>query len=46
MLEKNNQQLRSNIAQEWFVIGGGVAIGRLIFGLLLTRINWRKKRDS
>ena len=46
MLEKDNQQLRSNVAQEWFVIGGGVAIGSLIFGLILTRINWRKKRDS
>lgn len=46
MLEKDNQSLRSNVAQEWFIIGGAVAIGSLILGLLLTRINWRKKRDS
>jgi len=46
MLEKDNQQLRSNVMQEWFVIGGAVAIGSLILGLLLTRINWRRKRDS
>ena len=46
MLEKDNQQLRSNVAQEWFMIGGAVAIGSLILGLLLTRINWRRKRDS
>jgi len=46
MFEKDNHQLRSNVAQEWFVIGGAVAIGSLILGLLLTRINWRKKRDS
>jgi len=46
MLEKDNNQLRSNVAQEWFIIGGGVAIGSLILGLLLTRVNWRRKRDS
>jgi len=46
MLEKDNQQLRSNVTQEWFMIGGGVSIGSLILGLILTRINWRKKRSS
>ena len=46
MLEKDNQQLRSNVMQEWFMIGGVVAIGSLILGILLTRINWRRKRDS
>ena len=46
MLEKDNQQLRSNVTQEWFVIGGGVSIGSLILGIILTRINWRRKRDS
>ncbi len=46
MLDKDNQQLRSNVMQEWFVIGGAVSIGSLILGLILTRINWRKKRDS
>lgn len=46
MLEKDNQSLRSNVAQEWFMIGGGVSIGSLIIGLILTRINWRRKRDS
>ncbi len=46
MLNKDNQQLRSNVMQEWFVIGGAVSIGSLILGLILTRINWRRKRDS
>ena len=46
MLEKENQQLRSNVMQEWFMIGGSVSIGSLILGLLLTRINWRRKRSS
>ncbi len=46
MLDDDNQQLRSNVAQEWFIIGGAVSIGSLIFGLILTRINWRRKKDS
>lgn len=46
MLDKDNQALRSNVAQEWFMIGGAVSLGSLIVGLILTRINWRKKRDS
>lgn len=46
MLEKDNQQLRSNVAQEWFMIGGAVSMGSLIIGLILTRINWRRKRDN
>ncbi len=46
MLEKDNQQLRSNVTQEWFLIGGAVAIGSMIMGVLLTRINWRRKKDS
>jgi len=46
MLDKDNQQLRSNVAQEWFIIGGAVSLGSLIVGLILTRINWRRKRDN
>ncbi len=46
MLDKDNQQLRSNVMQEWFVIGGAVTIGSMLLGILLTRINWRRKRDS
>jgi SH3 domain protein len=34
------------VTQEWFIIGGGVSIGSLILGIILTRINWRRKRDS
>ncbi len=46
MLDKDNQSLRSNVAQEWFIIGGAVSLGSLIVGLILTRINWRRKKDS
>lgn len=46
MLDEDNKQLRSSVMQEWFVIGGAVSIGSLILGIILTRINWRRKRDS
>jgi SH3 domain protein len=46
MLDSDNQALRSNVAQEWFIIGGAVSIGSLILGLIITRINWRRKRDT
>jgi SH3 domain protein len=46
MLDNDNQQLRSNVAQEWFMIGGAVSLGSLIVGLILTRINWRRKKDN
>lgn len=45
-LDKDNQQLRNNVTQQWFMIGGGVSLGSLIFGILLTRINWSRKRES
>jgi len=46
MLDKENQQLRSNVMQDWFIIGGAVSIGSLLLGIILTRINWRRKRNS
>ena len=44
-LEKDNQKLRNNVMQEWFIIGAAVSIGSLVLGILLTRIRW-KKRNS
>lgn len=45
-LEEDNEKLRSNVMQDWFIIGGAVSIGSLLLGIILTRINWRRKRDS
>ena len=45
-LVKENQKLKDNVMQEWFMIGGGVSIGSLLLGLIITRINWRRKRNS
>ena len=48
--KQDNEKLLRKVAilsdeniKEWFLIGGGVAIGSLILGLLLTRISWKKK---
>ncbi len=45
-LEKENQVLQDNVMQNWFLIGGGVSLGSLLIGLLITRVNWRRKRNS
>ncbi len=44
LIEQNAVLADQNIKQ-WFMIGAAVSIGSLILGLLITRINW-KKRDS
>lgn len=44
LVEQNAFLADQNIKQ-WFMIGAAVSLGSLILGLLITRINW-KKRDS
>ncbi len=44
--EQENQHLRDNVMQTWFLIGAGVSLGSLLLGLIITRINWRRKRNS
>lgn len=44
-LEQKNAFLSDQNIKQWFLIGGGVSIGSLILGLLITRIRW-KKQDS
>ena len=43
-LIKENVILSDENIKEWFMIGGGVSIGSLILGLLITRISWKKKQ--
>ena len=44
LIEQNAVLADQNIKQ-WFMIGAAVSLGSLILGLLITRVNW-KKRDS
>lgn len=40
---QENEFLSDKNIKEWFMIGGGVSLGSLILGLLITRVNWRRK---
>lgn len=40
-----NDMLSNESAQDWFILGAGVSLGSLLFGLLITRINWKRKRS-
>lgn len=44
-LEGENARLRSTERRDWFLAGGGVLVVGLIFGLVLPRIRWRRKRQ-
>lgn len=46
MLTEENEQLKDESTQDWFILGAAVSLGSLLFGLLITRINWKRKRHS
>jgi SH3 domain protein len=46
LLIEENEQLADESTKEWFILGAAVSLGSLLFGLIITRINWRRKRNS
>lgn len=44
-LKDENDMLSNESAKDWFILGAGVSLGSLLFGLLITRINWKRKRS-
>ena len=46
LLMEENEQLSDESTKDWFILGAAVSLGSLLFGLLITRINWRRKRHS
>jgi len=46
MLTAENEQLAGESTKDWFILGAAVSLGSLLFGLLITRINWKRKRHS
>jgi SH3 domain protein len=46
LLTEENEQLNDQSTKDWFILGAAVSLGSLLFGLLITRINWRRKRHS
>ena len=43
-LELENATLRDQSHRNWFVAGGGVALGSLLFGLIIPRLSWRRRQ--
>ena len=46
LLQEEREHLLDRSIKEWFLIGGGVALASLLFGLVIPNIKWRRKRDS
>jgi len=44
-LTQQNIILGDQNIKQWFLIGGAVSLGSLIFGIVLTRIRWKKKES-
>lgn len=44
-LKDKNERLSDDSLKEWFILGAAVSLGSLLFGLLITRIHWQKKRS-
>ena len=44
-LSDENDMLTNASAKDWFILGAVVSLGSLLFGLLITRINWKRKRS-
>ena len=40
------EHLSSDVKKQWFMVGGGVAIGSLLLGIILTRIPLRRRKDD
>ena len=41
-----NKALKDRTDREWFIKGAIVVIGSILFGIILTRIRWQKRRSS
>lgn len=43
-LELENATLRDQSSRNWFIAGGGIALGSLLFGLIIPRLSWRRRQ--
>jgi SH3 domain protein len=44
-LKEENRLLGANVKRDWFLAGGGVLFLGLLLGLILPRVQWRRKRS-
>jgi len=45
-LEQENRELTNDVAQDWFLIGGGVLLGGLLLGLILPNLRLPRRKTS
>jgi len=43
LLSEENVSLKDREQRDWFIAGTGVTIGSILFGIILTRIRWRRR---
>ena len=43
-IEMETSTLRDGSSRNWFIAGAGVALGSLVFGLIIPHIPWRRRR--
>jgi SH3 domain protein len=43
LLQQENESLKDRGKRDWFIVGAIVVICSMLFGIMLTRIRWRKK---
>ena len=44
-LQAETEALAERGRREWFMIGAGVLFGGILFGIIVTRIPWRRRKD-
>lgn len=42
-LQQENANLQDRSQRDWFIVGALVVVASMIFGIILTRISWKKK---
>ncbi len=45
-LKQQNRDMDSRTTQRWFLIGGGVALGGILLGLILPNLRFRRRKSS
>lgn len=45
-LKAERRELENSSTQRWFLIGGGVALGGILLGLILPHLRFRRRKDS
>jgi SH3 domain protein len=43
-IEMETSNLRDKSSRNWFIAGAGIALGSLVFGLVIPHIPWRRRR--